>query len=160
MVSFDSFQSALRFVPLHSHIPDTHRCSAFPSKEDVQRRKRSGEKKGKKKLECVGAEARVTLLHPVVSLLMGLSCCTVRPHPVVLMFDFQTAKYKQGHETSPGMKDGEGRGAGDQEQTWRGQCPGCRRGLDQSGDGWFSLEQYVIQQKLLTSVGFIQGRLT
>lgn len=48
IVSFDSFQSALRFVPLHSHIPDTHRCSAFPSKEDVQRGKRNGEKKEKK----------------------------------------------------------------------------------------------------------------
>lgn len=75
------------------------------------------------------AEARVTLSHPVVSLLVGLSCCTVPPHPVVLVFDFQTAKSKQGHETSPWMKDGEGRGEGDQEQTWGWKCTGSRRGL-------------------------------
>lgn len=84
-------------------------------------------KKGGKKLECVGAEARVTLSHPLVSLLMGLSCCSVRPHPVALMFDFQTAKSKQGRESSPGMKDGEGRGAGDQEQTWKWKRPGLDR---------------------------------
>lgn len=86
-------------------------------------------RKKEKKLKCVRAEARVTLSHPVVSLLMGLSCCTVPPHPVVLMFDFQTVKSKQGHETSPGMKDGEGRGEEDQEQTWRWKCPGSWRGL-------------------------------
>lgn len=47
IVSFDSFQSARRFVPLHSRIPDTQMFS-FPSKEDVQRSKRNGEKKKKK----------------------------------------------------------------------------------------------------------------
>lgn len=98
------------------------------------------EEREEKQLECVRAEARVTLSHPVVSLLVGLSCCAVPPHPVVLMFDFQTAKSKQGHETSPWMKDGEGRGGGGPGTDLGVEMSRLQERPDQSGDGSFLLK--------------------
>lgn len=77
----------------------------------------------------------MTLSHPVVSLLVGLSCCAVPPHPVALMFDFQTAKSKQGHETSPRMKDGEGRGGGGPGTDLGVEMSRLQERSDQSGDG-------------------------
>lgn len=49
IVSFDSFQSALRFIPLHSHIPHTLTDVQLFSKVDVQRGKWNGKKKERKK---------------------------------------------------------------------------------------------------------------
>lgn len=63
------------------------------------------------------------------------------------MFDFQTAKSKQGQETSPGMKDSRagGRGAGNRPGGGNDQTP------EEVGSEWrwmVSPKQYVILQKL------------
>lgn len=84
-------------------------------------------------------EARVTPSHPVVSLLVGLSHCTIpfsrsfnRPPLSVLVFGFQAVKSKPGQGMSPGIKDEEGREEGVKNRlgkTWGWECGGCWRGF-------------------------------
>lgn len=70
---------AWKFVhcaPLHSNIPPC-RPSAFPPKRMYRAVKVRAKKRGKKGWKCVSEEARVTPSHPVISLLLGLSRCTM-----------------------------------------------------------------------------------
>lgn len=83
MVTFDSFQSALRFfhcAPLHSNIPTCRRMFSFPSKGDVHSSKRKGKKKRERNSERGGESDTITpscqfvcgplsLHYPVFSLL-------------------------------------------------------------------------------------------
>lgn len=123
----------------HSRRTQMFSCS---SKEDVQ----SSKRKNQRVRESVGESDTLT---PSCQFARG-PLLLHRPPPFTLwylMFDFQTAKSKQGQETSPGMKDsGAGeRGTGNRPGGGNVQTP------EEVGSEWrwmVSPKQYVIQQKL------------
>lgn len=133
VVTFGSFQSALRFVhraPLHSNMPQSRRMFSFAYTEDVQSSKRKGKKK-----ECE-ARRREWHLHTQLSVCLWASRATLsRSLPpssspsLLSCLVFRLWNLRQ--DTAPGDERRRGQRGGDEKQRlgkttgWR--CGGCWR---------------------------------